>query len=59
MRYYVNIETTFNNKINKIYLLENNNKILRTSFMDKHYNEIPYAKHVKIVSKKSVSYYEI
>ena len=59
MRYYVNIETAFNNKINKIYLLENNNKILRTSFMNKHDNEIPYAKHIKIISKKHVKFYDI
>lgn len=59
MKYYIKIESTYNKRTNNYDILESNNKILHTSFMSKHNNETPYAKHVKIVSKKSVSYYEI
>lgn len=59
MKYYIKIENTYSEKIDEKDLLDSNNNILRTYFMNKHNDENPYAKRIEKVSKKNVKYYEI
>lgn len=58
MKYYIEIENTYSEKIDEKDLLDSNN-IMRTYFMNKHNDEKPYAKRIEKVSKKNIKYYEI
>ena len=58
MKYYIEIENTYSEKIDEKDLLDSNN-ILRTYFKNKHNDEKPYAKRIEKVSKKNIKYYEI